>query len=470
MYSDSEHSDSGYSSGRGTSSYESDNAGFSVRIRAPWKCDPAFGVVHQERCNICRHYMSHFVEGSRNPHDPSFHAAVSERDGRATASYLEGIEEGRRIQAEKDKAKVSRYREEREEARGRRHRADGELKRIRAELAEMRDAFIAMQITYEEQIAALTFGLAREEEDMQTLRMLELQDALFAGSSVREPDHAEELEILAIGKAIGDEGGTDGPSSDSDSGEDSEEGLGECSASDLASSESEGDVSDKDHLCTFSKAEARVTIDELSQQPTNSKGLLRVRNMFLEANSTPSYERTEAQRMVIREAWKFLGARGAVTTTGPTATPEIFVDASVKGIGFLWGDKWEAWELNKGWRTGGRDMPWAEMVAVELGLRTLIAAGLRSTHVRVRSDNHAVVTGLSARQMRGCQDAHILQEVQALCKAYDIVLMPVWIWTKSNPADALSRGKYPAREMKVEVRAEMPPHLIPFVRNIESRA
>ncbi|RXW20053.1 hypothetical protein EST38_g5810 [Candolleomyces aberdarensis] len=468
MYSDSEFdSDSGFSSGLTTSSvgYDSDDAGSGVRVpRVAWKCDPAFGVVHQERCTVCRHYMSHFVEGSRDPRDPSFHAAVSERDGKVTMRYLEGIEEGRRVQAEKDKAKLSRYREERDEARIRKHKAEEETRRLRAELAEMRDAFMAMQITYEEQIAALTFGPARQEEDLQALRMLELQSALFAES---RKEVGREEDMGAIAEAIG----LAEPTMDtSDSSESSDEALESDITSDLTTSESESGNGGRQGTSagTFSKAEARRIIDQLAQNPTDPQRLGHIREVFLEANSTPRRERTDAHKLVIAEAWKFLGAKGLVSAAPAlTMVPEIFVDASTKGIGFIWGNKWEAWKLNQGWRTEGRDMPWAEMVAVELGLRTLIAAGVRSTHIRIRSDNHAVVTGLSGKQMRNAQDALIFQEIQALCKASGIVLMPVWVWTKSNPADALSRGRYPAKETEMDVRAEMPSHLKSFVRNIK---
>ena len=57
------------------------------------------------------------------------------------------------------------------------------------------------------------------------------------------------------------------------------------------------------------------------------------------------------------------------------------MDASTSwGIGFVMDGKWLAWELVDSWHGDDRDIGWAEMVAVELGIHALIAAGKQSTH------------------------------------------------------------------------------------------
>ena len=77
----------------------------------------------------------------------------------------------------------------------------------------------------------------------------------------------------------------------------------------------------------------------------------------------------------------------------PTPHPsEIFIDTSTSwGIGFVMDGKWLAWELIPGWKTDDRDIGWAEMVAVELGLCATIAAGIHSPHLISRSDNTGVI-------------------------------------------------------------------------------
>lgn len=57
---------------------------------------------------------------------------------------------------------------------------------------------------------------------------------------------------------------------------------------------------------------------------------------------------------------------------------QLFVDASSSwGIGLVVGERWCAWELAKGWQGKGRDISWAEMVAVELAVRWMVEAGFQ---------------------------------------------------------------------------------------------
>ncbi|KAF6752358.1 hypothetical protein DFP72DRAFT_451860 [Ephemerocybe angulata] len=296
MYSDSgsESDSSGDSGFTSSSGYQSSK--YSPRA-VPWTCDPAFGVVHQEQCSICRHYMSHFVEGSRDSLSSSFHSAVAERDGKPTMRYLEGIEEGRRIQVEKDKAKLARYREERSDAQMKRHRAEAEAKRLRAELREMRDAFMAMQVAYEEQIAALTFGPGHAEDELEALRLLELQDALFAESG------ANELSARAIRLALGGPGGKSaGGNSDSDASDsDSSETTSETQVFDSSDCSSSGE-DDSGEIKLVSVEKAREIMSELTQNATEPATLGRLRELCLDAHRTPKGERSAAHRFVLKES------------------------------------------------------------------------------------------------------------------------------------------------------------------------
>ncbi|KAF8993619.1 hypothetical protein BDQ17DRAFT_1171489, partial [Cyathus striatus] len=84
------------------------------------------------------------------------------------------------------------------------------------------------------------------------------------------------------------------------------------------------------------------------------------------------------------------------------------------------------------------------MVAVELGLRTLAAAGYRSADITLRSDSGGVVNSLHSKSARNPQESIIMQQILSICSAYNIHLIPKWISTKQNPADSPSRGVYPS--------------------------
>lgn len=88
---------------------------------------------------------------------------------------------------------------------------------------------------------------------------------------------------------------------------------------------------------------------------------------------------------------------------------QVYVDASTSwGIGFVVGNKWLAWELQQGWNSDGRDIGWAEMVAVDLSVRALVNAGYKNCHIVLRSDNSGVVGALVAGRSRSPQQNAIL--------------------------------------------------------------
>src|SRR6266481_2571568 len=72
--------------------------------------------------------------------------------------------------------------------------------------------------------------------------------------------------------------------------------------------------------------------------------------------------------------------------------PSIFVDAlTFWGIGLLADSHWATWHLLPNWGTHGRDIGWAEGVALELAVYWLVAAGFHDADVTIRSDNPGVV-------------------------------------------------------------------------------
>jgi len=142
----------------------------------------------------------------------------------------------------------------------------------------------------------------------------------------------------------------------------------------------------------------------------------------------------------------------------------LYVDASTDwGIGLLLNERWLAWKLCDGWRTDGCDIGWAEMVAVELALRSLIAAGRRDTHVIIHSDNQGVVHSVAAGHSRGCQQNAILHHIVHLIQIHKVWITTKWISTHVNPADPLSRGTLPSDKRRLVHRLPIPPHLSSYL-------
>ena len=143
---------------------------------------------------------------------------------------------------------------------------------------------------------------------------------------------------------------------------------------------------------------------------------------------------------------------------------KVYVDASTSwGIGLVLDDKWLAWEFRNGWRSEGREIGWAEMVAVELAIRTLITGHFAKCHIVVRSDNQGVVGALKAGRSRGTNQNLILREIVKLIQDHDIWISTTWIPTSDNLADDPSRGVFLGKKSLYPFPPKLPFHLRKFI-------
>jgi hypothetical protein len=135
----------------------------------------------------------------------------------------------------------------------------------------------------------------------------------------------------------------------------------------------------------------------------------------------------------------------------PQPTDLLFaVDASTSwGIGVVFDGKWDAWILLPGWKSEGRDIGWAEMVAVELGLRLAITQGAHDIHLILRSDNTGVIHALDGGRSRNLQQNRVLQRIVVLLRTHNLWLSTIYVPSRENPADPPSRGLPPASGSRI---------------------
>jgi hypothetical protein len=186
---------------------------------------------------------------------------------------------------------------------------------------------------------------------------------------------------------------------------------------------------------------------QLAHQSNKPEILAYVKSLVSEAHNTPWFDRTEVQKVLLTE-WRRPYSPGqldlnyfnAVGSTSAVCPDHVYVDASGVGVGFFFKNKWQAWELASGWKEAGREIQWAEAVAVELGVRLMAKAGYTGRQLVFRSDNAQVVDAV--KQIRPFAESHasrIVDKIRRLCQQYHIDLMIDWIPGEHNPADAPSR-------------------------------
>ena len=145
-------------------------------------------------------------------------------------------------------------------------------------------------------------------------------------------------------------------------------------------------------------------------------------------------------------------------------TNSLSVDASTSwGIGLVLDGRWLAWQFKDNWKSEGREIGWAEMVAIELALHTLITAKFTKCHLIIRSDNQGVVGALKAGKSRGTQQNLILREIVKLIQDNELWISTIWIPTSENPADDPSRGIFPGKDLLYAFPPRLPFHLTSYI-------
>ena len=148
----------------------------------------------------------------------------------------------------------------------------------------------------------------------------------------------------------------------------------------------------------------------------------------------------------------------------PTSPIEFWVDASTSwGIGIIFNDEWDAWKLLPGWDKDGRNIGWAEIVAIELGLLFAIHKGFTGTHFLIKSDNQGVIQAIQGGRSRSPEQNLILRRITVLLSQYRLWISPLYIPSLQNLADIPSRGLIPPNFSLANSSFTLPSPLHPFL-------
>jgi Reverse transcriptase-like len=150
-----------------------------------------------------------------------------------------------------------------------------------------------------------------------------------------------------------------------------------------------------------------------------------------------------------------------------TSSIEFWVDASSSwGIGIILNNEWDAWKLLLGWDKNGRNIGWAEIVAIELGLLFAIHRGYSDTHFLIKSDNQGVIQAIEGGKSRSPEQNAVLQRITSLLSSHKLWISSLYIPSIENLADRPSRGLPALNRSRADTTFALPAILRPlFVPN-----
>ena len=132
-----------------------------------------------------------------------------------------------------------------------------------------------------------------------------------------------------------------------------------------------------------------------------------------------------------------------------------------QGLGLCIGDKWATWQLLEGWDHAGRDIGWAEMVAIELVVLWLTQSSGHDHCLKVHGNNTSVIASFWKGQSRNAPLNHSLCRSSASLAASNLSIAPTYIPSALNKADPLSRGLAGTDDCHVLPKIVLPNELCP---------
>jgi hypothetical protein len=142
---------------------------------------------------------------------------------------------------------------------------------------------------------------------------------------------------------------------------------------------------------------------------------------------------------------------------GPVSPLGIYVDASTSwGIGIVVDDRWMAFKLRTGWKIPGRDIGWLETLAVELLAYILEALDLRNTRVVIHSDNQGTIGAMGKGRSPNYYINMSVRRIFSILTPLLIVPSFIYIESRKNPADSISRGILGPDELRLPFCLRLP--------------
>jgi hypothetical protein len=143
---------------------------------------------------------------------------------------------------------------------------------------------------------------------------------------------------------------------------------------------------------------------------------------------------------------------------------DFWVDASSSwGLGVVFNNSWDFWMLRPGWDKDGRNIGWAEMVAIELGLLLAVHYGFSDVHFVLKSDNQGVIHAIEGGKSRSPEQNRVLQRITSLLSQNKLWISSCYVPSLQNLADRPSRGLPALSYPRCSSTFTLPRSLHPFL-------
>jgi len=147
--------------------------------------------------------------------------------------------------------------------------------------------------------------------------------------------------------------------------------------------------------------------------------------------------------------------------------PDLWVNASTSwGIGIIHGNKWSVWTLMPGWKAEGRDISWANSIALELAVCILVEYNLCNCSIIICSDNTGVIGAYD--KGRSCNIPHndSINHITLYIVPSNIMIIPTYVASTLNRANPIYCGILGPSHLHTDLPPVLPPELNPFLWNV----
>jgi len=121
-----------------------------------------------------------------------------------------------------------------------------------------------------------------------------------------------------------------------------------------------------------------------------------------------------------------------------------------------------AWHLSSNWKSGDRDIGWAESIALELAVMWLIQNNFSDCEVTICGDNTGIIGAFSKGRSRNVSRNASIRHIASSLVPHNVTILPVYVPLVMNRANPLSCGILGHPDSCLECGFELPNELVDF--------